>query len=59
MPMMTLSAPSATAAVARCPHCDATAKLTLIEPHLNDPQKEWHVFRCDTCSVTRSYLTTR
>ena len=59
MPMMTISAPSATAAIARCPHCDGTARLTLVEPHLKEPQKEWHQFRCETCSTIRSYLTVR
>jgi hypothetical protein len=59
MPMMTYSAPAATSAVARCPHCDGKAKLTIVEPHLIEPHKEWHVFRCENCCTTRSYLTSR
>jgi hypothetical protein len=59
MPMMTYSAPAATSAVARCPHCDGKAKLTIVEPHPHEQQKEWHVFRCEACGTTRSYLTSR
>jgi hypothetical protein len=59
MPMMNLSAPSSTAAHARCPKCNGTARLTMIEPDVRDPQKEWHVFRCEICHAKRSYLTLR
>jgi hypothetical protein len=57
METLTLSAPSVTAAVARCPQCNGIARLTLVEPHVSDPDKEWHVFRCEACSATRTYMT--
>ena len=59
MPMMNLSAPSSTAAHLRCPQCNGTAHLTMIEPHVCEPQKEWHVFRCESCCATRTYLVSR
>jgi hypothetical protein len=59
MPMMKLSSPSSTAAHFRCPQCNGTARLTMVEPHVREPQKEWHVFRCENCCATRSYLTSR
>jgi ribosomal protein S14 len=31
----------------------------LVEPHPHEQQKEWHVFRCEACGTTRSYLTSR
>jgi hypothetical protein len=59
MPMLTFSVPSSTAAQFRCPQCNGNARLTTVEPHVREPQKEWHVFRCEACCATRSYLTTR
>ena len=57
MPMMNLSAPSSTAAHLRCPQCNGTAHLTVIEPDVREPQKEWHVFRCENCwGMSRSLL---
>jgi hypothetical protein len=59
MPMLNVSVPPATAAVVPCPHCSGTARITLVEPHPREPQKEWHVFRCGACEATRAYLTSR
>jgi hypothetical protein len=59
MPMTNLSTPFSKAAQFRCPQCNGTARLTMIEPHVSEPQKEWHVFRCETCSTARTYLTSR
>jgi hypothetical protein len=59
MPTTNLFVPSATAAHIRCPQCNGNARLTMVEPHEREPQKEWHVFRCESCCTTRSYLTSR
>jgi len=59
MPTLSRSGPAPTAPRLHCAHCDGPARLIIIEPHIQEPEKEWHVFRCDSCRATRAYLTVR
>jgi predicted RNA-binding Zn-ribbon protein involved in translation (DUF1610 family) len=52
--MLTLPSPSAT--VLRCPQCAAVMNIKLVEPDLKNPRKERHVFECEECGLSRTYL---
>jgi predicted RNA-binding Zn-ribbon protein involved in translation (DUF1610 family) len=59
MRLLTSTAPSSTATIARCPQCGAAARIRLVEPDPEDQHKQRHVFECDECGLPRAYLIIR
>jgi predicted RNA-binding Zn-ribbon protein involved in translation (DUF1610 family) len=59
MRMLTSSSPSPTATSAHCPQCGSVMNIRLIEPDLKDSRKAQHVFECEDCGLSRTYLVDR
>jgi predicted RNA-binding Zn-ribbon protein involved in translation (DUF1610 family) len=58
MPRLNRNIPSITSTFATCPQCGEMMGIKFVEPHPTVVDHENHIFECNECGLSRTYLMT-